>query len=228
MDRRVDSRDPSLSGNEPSVELSAGGRLDNRSERFELRPASVSADAEPIFDEKTGHIVGYRDSRFSVARYYDLEGSVVAVEEPGIESPLFDPVDLIGSGFGLMGSLGRGLSAAGARSAARSLGARAAVRLTTAAVAKSVSRPLMATFRRLTLQRLQFTATTAARMASKGRRVPIHILHLAVRHGRRVPDPKGVKGAFMYYSSMHRNGSKYAIEVLVRERDYTILQFLYK
>ena len=75
---------------------------------------------------------------------------------------------------------------------------------------------------------LNFTATTAARMADPGRRVPHHILKLAVRFGRRSPDPQGVAGAFRYATPMIRNGRQYTLEVVLRESDQTILHFLYR
>ena len=65
-------------------------------------------------------------------------------------------------------------------------------------------------------------------MAVKGRHVPLHILHLALKYGQRRVDPQGVKGAFLYTAKMFRNGKQYTLEVVVRERDWTILHFLYK
>lgn len=220
--------DSSSSGDEPGFLLPPSAEWSDRSEQFDLRPPTVSPDADPVYDEATGFVVGYRDTHFRSVRYYDLEGKVVGMEEPGLEAPLLDPLDAVLFGAGLIQGLTKGLLGAGARSVTRAAAGKVAARLTTRVLASSISRPMMATFRGLTLKRLQFTATTARHMATKGRRVPIHILHLAVKHGRRSPDPKGVKGAFMYYSTLHRNGAKYTLEVLVREKDYTILHFLYK
>ena len=65
-------------------------------------------------------------------------------------------------------------------------------------------------------------------MAAPGRRVPHHILKLAIKHGKRTPDPQGAAGAFMYKIPMIRNGKEYTLEVLLREADNTVLHFLYK
>jgi hypothetical protein len=65
-------------------------------------------------------------------------------------------------------------------------------------------------------------------MATSGRYVPIHILHLAIKYGKRAVDPKGVQGAFLYTIKMLKNGTEYTLEVVVREADWTILHFLYK
>ncbi len=65
-------------------------------------------------------------------------------------------------------------------------------------------------------------------MATRGRYVPVHILHLAIKYGRRSPDPQRVKGAFLYTIKMLKNGKEYVLEVVVREKDWTILHFLFK
>jgi hypothetical protein len=65
-------------------------------------------------------------------------------------------------------------------------------------------------------------------MADAARRVPQHILKLALRFGTRSPDPQGVTGAFSYVIPMIRNGKVYTLEVVIREADNTILHFLYK
>jgi hypothetical protein len=84
------------------------------------------------------------------------------------------------------------------------------------------------TFRGITVGSLKFTATTAARMATPGRFVPVHILHLAIKFGKRTADPQGIKGAFLYTTRMLKNGREYTLEVVLRESDQTILHFLFK
>ena len=72
-------------------------------------------------------------------------------------------------------------------------------------------------------------------MANPGRMVPVHILHLAIKFGRRGPDPQKVAGVFRYEVPMIRlvkRGSVYVretktLEVVVRESDWTILHFMY-
>jgi hypothetical protein len=65
-------------------------------------------------------------------------------------------------------------------------------------------------------------------MLAKGRYVPLHILHLGIKYGKRVADPQKVKGAFIYTSQLLRNGKQYTLEIVVRESDWTVLHFLYK
>jgi hypothetical protein len=60
------------------------------------------------------------------------------------------------------------------------------------------------------------------------RHVPVHILHLALKYGRRARDPQRVQGAFPYTIKMLKNGKEYALEIVVREKDWTILHFLFK
>jgi hypothetical protein len=42
------------------------------------------------------------------------------------------------------------------------------------------------------------------------------------------PDPQRVQGAFLYTIKMLKNGKEYALEIVVREKDWTILHFLFK
>jgi hypothetical protein len=37
-----------------------------------------------------------------------------------------------------------------------------------------------------------------------------------------------VQGAFLYTIKMLKNGKEYAVEIVVREKDWTILHFLFK
>jgi len=45
-------------------------------------------------------------------------------------------------------------------------------------------------FKGLAVRELKFTATTAARMMTAGRHVPLHILHLTLKYGKRCPTLK--------------------------------------
>jgi hypothetical protein len=92
----------------------------------------------------------------------------------------------------------------------------------------AVTGAMRAAFKNLSVRSLKFPATTAERLSIPGRHVPVHILQLAIKYGRRTPDPKAVKGAFLYTSKMLRNGREYILEIVVREKDWTILHFLYK
>ena len=72
-------------------------------------------------------------------------------------------------------------------------------------------------------------------MANPGRFVPIHILHLAIKYGKRMPDPQKMAGVFRYEIQMSRfvkRGATFVreqktLEVVVRESDWTILHFMY-
>jgi hypothetical protein len=55
----------------------------------------------------------------------------------------------------------------------------------------------------------------------------------ALTHGEwrsrlRTADPKGHPGVFQYTVPMTRRGVSYKLEVVVRERDYTVLHFVYR
>jgi hypothetical protein len=210
-------------GDESSVELTLTEIPDP--DVFEYRPKAIPARAVPIHDEDSHAIIGYRhECTGGVFRIYDLEGNEVGMEEKPLESPLLDPLDLIFVFGGLIGIVGRGVAKAAARGATS-----AASKITLKALSAAAVTVLRGVFRRLiSVRSLKFTTTTAARMAAQGRYVPVHILHLAIKHGKRVADPQGVKGAFQYTITMLKNGKEYVLEVVVREADWTILHFLYK
>lgn len=201
---------------------------------FWIRPPRVPVDAVPVFDdEDTQVVIGFR-TRGSVTQVYDLEGTLVEINEPGLESPLIDPIDLLAGGiFGL----GRGLLRGGARAAVRGTATRGGAAVAGGAGLRAVVRDLSR--RAVTALRgvyratrfsgpLKFTATTGVRMADPARRVPQHILKLAIRFGTRSPDPQGAAGAFRYVIPMTRNGREYSLEVVIREADQTVLHFLYR
>ena len=87
---------------------------------------------------------------------------------------------------------------------------------------------LRTAFRAITSRPIKFTATTVARMNDRNRFVPVHILKIAIKYGRKSPDPQRVKGAFLYKIPMTKNGRSFTLEVVLRERDNTVLHFLYK
>jgi hypothetical protein len=65
-------------------------------------------------------------------------------------------------------------------------------------------------------------------MGNPGRYVPVHILRLTLKYGKRVADPAGHTGVFQYTYPITRNGTPCKLEVVVRESDYTVLHFAYK
>jgi hypothetical protein len=77
-------------------------------------------------------------------------------------------------------------------------------------------------------------------MLNPARYVPIHIQRLAIKYGKRTPDPGKSAGSFRYEAPMTRlverrtaKGeiqyikTEYKIEVVVRESDWTIFHFQY-
>lgn len=213
-------------GDEPAVPLGDTSGVDAGT-IFDVRAPGIPPNAEPVFDDSVSAVVGYRaEVTTGVYRLYDLNGKEVGMEEKGLESPLFDPIDLLFLG-GVLRVFGRGLIRKLTTQTGKAA-TGAVVGIKAGRLAASVVGVMRMVFKGLTVGQLRFTATTAARMATPGRHVPLHILHLAVKYGKRVPDPKGVKGAFFYTVKMFKNGKEYTLEVVLRESDKTILHFLYK
>ena len=209
-------------GTEPAIELAlAPIEADSV---FEVPLLSIPNGAVPVYDEQEHAVVGYRyEATTGVFKLYDLEGNYLGMEEVGLESPLLDPIDLIVLFGGLLRAVGKGAGSI----AARAVG-RGSVVIGGRTLSAAVTGAMRTAFRRLSVQSLKFTATTAERMATRGRYVPVHILHLAIKYGRRSPDPQRVQGAFLYTIKMLKNGKEYALEIVVREKDWTILHFLFK
>jgi len=213
------------SGDEAGIEWSAGASPPRTGDSFEVRPPQIVPEAAPLVDEVTGFIAGYRYYSGGFWMIWDLEGNLVETGELPLEAPLIDPIDLLsggltallrGLGGGVLRGVGRGVVAGAARSGLRSLSTRTVMALHT--VLRKLIQP----------GSLKFTVTTVERMANPGRYVPIHILHLAIRHGKQLPDPQGVLGAVKYVAPMWKNGKQYMLEVVVRAHDTTVLHFLYK
>ena len=190
---------------------------------FELRPNNISSNAVPVFDEDIGAVVGYRQELDGVFKTFDLNGDLVDIQELPLEKPFLDPIDLISIGGVVAVSVRKALQAGGIIMSASAAG-RKAIEL----LSQSTLQTLRAVFRRAATGTLKFTATTAARMGDKNRFVPVHIIKMAIKYGKRVSDPQGIVGASMYKIPMLRNGRRYILEVVVRNRDRTILHFLYK
>jgi len=188
---------------------------------FVVRPPTLPPNAVPIFDDDQHVIIGFRQGSGGVYRIYDIYGNMVGMEEVGLETPLFDPIDLVLIVYGLVEAFGKsGIQFARSVTVAGMRGSVAAIGRTTVIA-------LRATLRQLLLGELKFTAKTAIRMMEAGRHVPIQILRLAIRFGKRVPDPQGAIGAFEYTIPMFRNNIQYTLKVVLREADSTILHFHY-
>lgn len=72
-------------------------------------------------------------------------------------------------------------------------------------------------------------------MLEPGRYVPLYIQEKAIRYGKRMADPRKVKGLCRYEIEMYKlyrktaatEYKKYTLEVVVRESDWTITHFMY-
>lgn len=204
---------PSYTGTEQS--FAWNGRMTASGGLFEVRPSDLPRTATPIYDDDLDCIIGYQCDVTGVIRTFDLDGRCVSVDEKPLEAPLFDPLDFVL----IVGSLWR----AGARGLARS-----GIHGVGAATARATIAGLRMRFAALSQRPLRFAATPLSHMQDPNRFVPAHILRLAIRHGKRTADPKGHPGVFQYTVPMTRRGVSYRLEVVVRERDYTVLHFVYR
>ena len=161
-------------------------------------------------------VIGYQENLGAVFRTYDLAGNIVSLYEKPLETPLFDPFDIIL----IVGSFWR----AGSQGFATRLG----VSGVGASISQSGLLGLRTRFHALTQQQLRFGGKPLQRMKDPDRFVPVHILRLAMLHGKRSPDPMGYAGLYLYTIPMKRIGKSYQREVLVRESDYTVPHFLFK
>lgn len=191
---------------------------------YVVRPPALPSVAVPIYDHESQAVIGFRWERTTGVYFiYDLHGEFVSIYEEPLQTPLFDPIDLVFVVGGAFRALARGAAGAATRKAAVVSGMRGLVTV----VSEGALVALRASMRRLFSFELKFTVATSARMAAKGRHVPVHILKLAIRYGKRAPDPQGAAGAFEYSIPMIRNGVRYTLKVVLREADNTVLHFHY-
>lgn len=173
-----------------------------------------------MFDEDIGAVIGYRQERSGIFKTFDINGELVDIQELPLEKPLLDPIDLITIGGLAAVSVRKALQAGGIVFSATAAG-RKAIEL----LSQTTVQSLRAVFRRAATGTLKFTATTAPYMRNPHRYVPIHILKLAIRFGKKLPDPGKTPGASLYTTSMFRNGKRYTLNIVVRNRDRTVLHF---
>lgn len=204
---------PTYTGDEPSYSWDAS-KKPKAGGLFDARPPGVPFSAKPIYDADLDAVIGYQQEIAGVSRIYTLDGHVSLSEKP-LESPLIDPLDVLFIVGGIWRAGLRGITEWGVKGVGSAIGRATLFGLRTRYYAL-MERPL------------RFAAAPLAHMAESGRYVPVHILRLAIKYGKRIPDPKGHAGVFQYTYPMMRNGSNYMLEVVVRESDYTILHFAYK
>ncbi len=220
---------PLYSGTEAGQPLSSS-RPSTTDAAFAVVIPSLPHGARPIIDDQSGACVGFiHEGAKNVWHIFDISGQYVGIEEAPLEAPIIDPYDLILIGPAAVKFMRNGFSAA-----TRLATGRAATSATSKITAKTL--PLLRNrLQGFPAKRLQFTETTAKHMTNPGRFVPIHIIHLAIKHGKRIPDPQKVAGVFRYEIQMSRfvkRGTVFVreqktLEVIVRESDWTILHFMY-
>ncbi|MGG6108297.1 hypothetical protein QNH99_03475 [Pantoea allii] len=199
-------------------------------EFFEIRPRFLPHGAKPIVDDETGMCIGYSVSQApGLWQIYDTEGNFFRLEEAPLESPLIDPTDLVllAAGAFRIFLAGRALLQSGVRAAVT-------VNLSHATISLLRGRLKIG----LSARSLKMTESAAKHMYEPGRYVPLQIQEKAIRYGTRMPDPLRKPGLFRYETRMYRlvedkqkKGSyfykPYRLEVLVREKDWTIMHFQY-
>ncbi|MCC8391868.1 hypothetical protein LJ656_04640 [Paraburkholderia sp. MMS20-SJTR3] len=181
---------------------------------FDARPPTVPRDAKPIYDDELDCIIGYQHEISGVFRIYSLDGRESLSEKP-LEAPLIDPFDVL---F-VVGGIWKAGTWSVTRWGLRGLGS---------AIGQTTLSGLRTRYRALTRQPIRFAAAPLAHMQNPARHVPVHILRLAMKYGKRSVDPAGHRGVFQYTYPITRNGMPYRPEVVVRESDHTILHFVYR
>lgn len=186
-----------------------------------IRPPNLPSRAAPLFDSDLHMVTGYAETISGISRIYDLDGTMVKMEEMPLEAPPLGPEDVI---F-FISSL--------ARFGFKTL-FRTGIRALSADVSKATLYILRERFKTLKPLSLSFTAKTILRMKDPTRFVPVQILMLAIKHGKRMPDPHGTVGSVKYAISITIKskkwpaGKEYVLNVIVREKDQTILHFHYE
>lgn len=175
-------------------------------------------------------VIGFKNYSFGTERIYDSQGKIISVNEKGLKHPLLDPLDVIFVGGSVARSVLRGgirISFGDALKTGLSVG--------TEILDSNTISILRRNFLLQNTRELKFTNTTLERMNSPSRYVPIPILKLAIRYGKRRPDTDGVARCFEYTIPMTRwsrttggDPTRYILEVVVREKDWTVMHFLYK
>jgi hypothetical protein len=201
---------------------------------FELPPQrALPPNAAPILDDELGMCIGYSvEQTTGVWHIYDARGDFASMQETPLQAPLLDPTDVLFLGVSFVKLL-----RFGPRAIAGLLERKTAAELATH-VGVTLRGLLRGRLRGLNPRALKFAAVPARHMQEPGRYVPVYILELAIRYGRRMPDPRLGAGAFRYEIGMSRlvlnratrvfERRAYTLEVVVRESDWTIFHFMYK
>ena len=190
---------------------------------------SLPHGARPIVDDTTGLCIGYTVAQApGLWQVYDADGRFTTLEEASLQTPLIDPIDIALIAFGVFRLLSNGRAVLDVVA-----GKKLGVVLSEATLTMLRGRLKVG----LAVRNLKFTRKTAMRMSDPGRYIPVHILEKAIRYGSRSPDAKKAPGLFMYHIRMTRltkvilgdkivyKPKEYTLQVVVRERDWTIMHF---
>lgn len=191
---------------------------------FGVKSDTVPLDARPVFDDTQRVIVGWQwESGNGFRLVATPDGRVVSRVEKGMEHPLIDPIDIVL----IIGSFLRILGRGAARGGALLLESRAARLLAVKELSEETASVLIRHSEATARIPLLFTKTVLGHMANPKRFVPVQIIKMAIAHGARSPDPRGVAGLFRYFIKMTRNGKDFGLEVILRDSDQTVVHVLY-
>ncbi|WP_187649559.1 hypothetical protein, partial [Xenorhabdus indica] len=166
---------------------------------------------------------------------YYFESLFIGLHELPLETPLIDPFDLIFFGGFIIKKLasgGRFFQALTSRGAYVNLSIRLGEHLINILKGRLKIG--------LSAKKIKFALVPAKHMREPGRYVPVHILEKAIRYGKRMPDSIGKSSVKLqryeikmyknrYNSKSHKYENKeYNLEVVVDEKNWTIVHFLYK
>ncbi|MEH2920422.1 hypothetical protein ACFFL1_07565 [Samsonia erythrinae] len=206
-------------------------------EFFSIKPEELlPPGASPIIDEETGLCIGYiGQSRGGVYDIYDINGKFVTLHELPLESPIFDPLDIILFGF-IVGKSLKGASNLFKITTRNGIVKNLSVRLSENIISSLRGRLKIG----LSPKSIKFTSATAAHMREPARYVPVHILEKAIRFGKRGKDLKGksdrilkkyeikiTKTRFNKDKKAYEN-KEYNLEIVVDESNWTITHYMYK
>ena len=192
---------------------------------FEIRPPGLQNVASPILDEDSKVVIGYRYEWQGVVHTFDVDGKQVGMWEPGLEEPLFSPLDVISFGKVVVVSVRKALLATaipgGVSKTPRYLTDELIATLRATYRGKIGSDPNLSRDVRFHLEN------------EEGRYVPVNIMRQAIRYGKATPDPRGSPG-IMYrigvrkYSVRKGYIKDYELEILYDKKMKMIHHVLYK
>lgn len=202
----------------------------------------IPYNSVPIMDEDEGLCIGYaHKNRSSLIDIYDYNGEFINRYEPPLESPLIDPLDIIFLGPIILKCIRFGFKSL------KVIANRNTIIRGSSFISQHWINILHGRMKwGLSAKNLKFSATPAKHMQEPGRYVPVRILEIAIRYGKRSPDKIGKSKIKLmnYQIKIRKNkvrkgkvngfeGSEiyethdYLLTVVVNEADWTIAHFIY-